>query len=62
MSAVSNFLEQVPQPVFLSLAAVGALFLGSKLYSYLQLVLSAFVLSGTSVSSCHFPVYSMRNI
>ncbi|KFA61997.1 hypothetical protein S40285_07910 [Stachybotrys chlorohalonatus IBT 40285] len=50
MSAVSNFLERVPQPVFLGLAAVGALFLGSKLYSYLQLVLSAFVLSGTSLS------------
>ncbi|KAH7324643.1 hypothetical protein B0I35DRAFT_349644 [Stachybotrys elegans] len=49
MDSVQKFLEAVPQPVFLGLASVGALFLGSKLFSYLQLLLNAFVLSGTNL-------------
>ncbi|KAM0562380.1 hypothetical protein ACHAPJ_002070 [Fusarium lateritium] len=49
MSAISDFLQQVPQSLQWGLAGVGALFLGSKILSYLQLVLSAFVLGGTNL-------------
>lgn len=50
MAAIAEFLENVPQPLQWGLAGVGALFLGSKILSFLQLVLSAFVLGGTNVS------------
>ena len=50
MTAIAEFLENVPQPLQWGLAGVGALFLGSKILSFLQLVLSAFVLGGTNVS------------
>jgi 17beta-estradiol 17-dehydrogenase / very-long-chain 3-oxoacyl-CoA reductase len=43
------FAKLVPQAVQLALAAVGSIYLGSKLISFLQLLLSAFVLSGTSL-------------
>lgn len=49
MESVSHMLERVPQAVQLGFAGVGAIYIGSKLLSYLQLVLSAFVLSGTNV-------------
>ncbi|EEU43160.1 uncharacterized protein NECHADRAFT_47054 [Fusarium vanettenii 77-13-4] len=49
MDAISNFFQRVPQPLQWSLAGIGALVLGSKLLSYLQLVLSAFVLGGTNL-------------
>ncbi|KAH7182489.1 uncharacterized protein B0J16DRAFT_306306 [Fusarium flagelliforme] len=49
MTAIAEFLENVPQPLQWGLAGVGALFLGSKILSYLQLVLSAFVLGGTNL-------------
>ncbi|RSL71482.1 Very-long-chain 3-oxoacyl-CoA reductase [Fusarium duplospermum] len=49
MDAISDFFQRVPQPLQWSLAGIGALVLGSKLLSYLQLVLSAFVLGGTNL-------------
>ncbi|KAF4965449.1 hypothetical protein FSARC_6751 [Fusarium sarcochroum] len=49
MPAIPDFLQHVPQPLQWGLAGVGALFLGSKILSYLQLVLSAFVLGGTNL-------------
>ncbi|KAM5345254.1 hypothetical protein ACJ41O_011116 [Fusarium nematophilum] len=49
MDAISDFLQRVPQPLQWGLAGIGALVLGSKLLSYLQLVLSAFVLGGTNL-------------
>jgi 17beta-estradiol 17-dehydrogenase / very-long-chain 3-oxoacyl-CoA reductase len=49
MDQLQDFAQRVPQPVYLGFAFVGAAFLGSKLWTYLQLVLSAFVLSGTSL-------------
>lgn len=50
MTAIADFFQNVPQPLQWGLAGVGALYLGSKILSYLQLVLSAFVLGGTNVS------------
>jgi 17beta-estradiol 17-dehydrogenase / very-long-chain 3-oxoacyl-CoA reductase len=50
MDAVNELLQRVPQAVQLGLIAVGALFLGSKLLSFLRLVLNSFVLSGVNVS------------
>lgn len=56
MDAISDFFQRVPQPLQWSLAGIGALVLGSKLLSYLQLVLSAFVLGGTNV--CGQDIYA----
>lgn len=50
MERIPDFFQSLPQPVQWGLAGVGALFIGTKLLSYLQLVLSAFVLGGTNVS------------
>lgn len=58
LAAVKPYVEQlpaVPQPVVAALAGVGALYLGLKLFSYLRLVLSAFVFSGHSVSRRFWP-------
>lgn len=41
---------EVPQPMQWALAGVGAIFVFSKLWSFLTLVLSSFVLPGTNVS------------
>ncbi|PHH91195.1 hypothetical protein CDD83_1381 [Cordyceps sp. RAO-2017] len=52
MEQVQEYLRQlpaVPQPAQWALAGIGALWLASKLLSYLQLVLSAFVFSGTDL-------------
>ena len=49
MDSVYEFLQNVPQPVQWAFAGIGALFLGSKILSYLQLVLNTFVLPGTNV-------------
>lgn len=49
MESITNFLEKVPQSVQLALAGIGALYLGSKFFSYLQLILSSFLLPGTNV-------------
>lgn len=50
MDSVQQFLQNVPQPVQWAFAGIGALFLGSKVLSFLQLVLNTFVLSGTNAS------------
>ncbi|KAL6883007.1 hypothetical protein HDV57DRAFT_495181 [Trichoderma longibrachiatum] len=49
MESITNFLEKVPQSVQLALAGIGALYLGSKFFSYLQLILSSFLLPGTNL-------------
>ncbi|KAL7961295.1 hypothetical protein V8C34DRAFT_274334 [Trichoderma compactum] len=49
MESITSFLENVPQPVQWALAGIGALYLGSKFFSYLQLVLSSFLLPGTNL-------------
>lgn len=56
MTAIADFLQNVPQPLQWGLAGIGALFLGSKILSYLQLVLSAFVLGGTNVSGLYLAI------
>ncbi|KAH6605350.1 hypothetical protein Trco_007057 [Trichoderma cornu-damae] len=49
MESIASFLENVPQALQWALAGVGALFLGSKLFSYLSLVLGSFLLPGTNL-------------
>jgi hypothetical protein len=60
MTAIADFLQNVPQPLQWGLAGIGALFLGSKILSYLQLVLSAFVLGGTNVSGSYLAIELTR--
>lgn len=60
MESVTSFLENVPQPVQLALAGIGALYLGSKFLGYLQLVLNSFLLPGTNVRATAPPtIYSV---
>lgn len=50
---VKSHIEQlgpVPQPVIGAFAGIGALWLGCKLFSYLQLILGSFIFTGHSVS------------
>ncbi|KAI0017238.1 3-ketoacyl-CoA reductase [Xylariomycetidae sp. FL0641] len=49
MESVKEALASIPQSVQLALAGVGALFIGSKVLSFLQLFLNLFVLSGTNL-------------
>ncbi|KAI0198001.1 hypothetical protein F4808DRAFT_270653 [Astrocystis sublimbata] len=49
MDAVSNFIAAIPRSVQLGFAGLGALWVGSKVFSILRLVLSMFVLSGTNL-------------
>jgi hypothetical protein len=46
-------LDQIPKPVLSALAGIGALFLGLKVFNYVRLLLSLFVLSGKNVSFNH---------
>lgn len=57
MDKISELLGSVPQPLQWALAGVGGLYVSSKLFGYLQLVLNLFVLSGTNVSAVR-PRYS----
>jgi hypothetical protein len=50
MDSISDFVAHVPQGVQWAFAGVGALFVGGKVLSYLQLLLNLFVLSGVNVS------------
>lgn len=43
-------MDSIPKPVLLAFAGIGALWLGSKVVSYVQLLLSLFVLPGKNVS------------
>lgn len=54
MDSVNDFLSSIPQSVVLTFAGLGALFVASKLLSFLSLFLSVFILSGTNVC---FPIY-----
>ncbi|KAL1895466.1 hypothetical protein Sste5346_005273 [Sporothrix stenoceras] len=49
MEAIRSFIAAIPSPVTATFAAVGALFLGSKVLSYLGFLLNIFVLSGTNL-------------
>lgn len=60
MDAFTNFLHRVPQPVQLGFAAVGALFVGAKLLSFVRFFLSTFVLGGTNVSPIRSPQWQAR--
>ena len=51
MDSFYKFFENVPQPVQWGFAGLGAFFLGSKVLSFLQLVLGTFILPGTNVRS-----------
>lgn len=50
MTNFNDIVANVPQPVQWAFAGIGALYVGSKVLSYLQFVLGVFVLSGTNVS------------
>lgn len=50
MEAIVELAEKIPQSVFLALAGLGALVVGTKVLAYLSFVVNVFVLSGTSVS------------
>lgn len=46
-------LDKIPNAVTTFFAAIGVIFLGSKVLSYVQLLLSLFVLSGKNVRSLY---------
>ena len=48
--ANENILANVPNAVITAFAAVGLLYLSTKVVNYIYLLLELFVLSGTSVS------------
>lgn len=56
MTNFNEIVANVPQPVQLALAGVGALYLGSHVLGYLRFLLNIFVLSGNNVSH-----HSLRN-
>jgi 17beta-estradiol 17-dehydrogenase / very-long-chain 3-oxoacyl-CoA reductase len=43
-------LEKIPKPVVLAFTALGAIVAAGKVFSYVRLLLSLFVLPGTNVS------------
>lgn len=49
MDALSKLAQSIPLPVQLGLGGIGALYTFGKVWSFLQLVLSAFVFSGSSL-------------
>jgi 17beta-estradiol 17-dehydrogenase / very-long-chain 3-oxoacyl-CoA reductase len=49
-----GFLDQIPSSVLAAFAGIGALYAGSKIISYVRLLLSLFVLSGKNV--CLFAI------
>ncbi|KAI0393811.1 hypothetical protein F5Y17DRAFT_284551 [Xylariaceae sp. FL0594] len=49
MNSFQNAVAAVPQPVQLALAGLGAFWVGSKLVSFVRLILCMFVLSGTNL-------------
>lgn len=55
LHAICNQLPAVPQCGLVLLATVGGLFVASKLFSYLRLVLGSFILPGTNVCRCAAP-------
>lgn len=44
-----DYVKNIPQPVQLAFAGVGAIYLASRVVSYVQLLLNLFVLSGTNL-------------
>jgi len=47
--AIDQILAAVPKPVLAAFAALGVLWLGRKVVSYIALLLDLFVLKGTNV-------------
>jgi hypothetical protein len=47
--AIDDILALVPQSLVVGFAAIGALYLGGKVFSYIGLLLDLFVLRGTNV-------------
>jgi 17beta-estradiol 17-dehydrogenase / very-long-chain 3-oxoacyl-CoA reductase len=56
---VGALLEKVPTPALLFFTIVGVTFVARKVISYIQLLLSLFVLPGTNVS---LPTQNPRNV
>lgn len=50
MAALNELLASIPLPVQLAFGGIGLLAVASKVLSYVRLLLSLFVLSGTNVS------------
>ena len=48
-----QFIEQLPNWVLATFSALGALWLGRKIISYIALVVDLFFIKGTNVSSLH---------
>ena len=48
-----DMLDQIPKPVLGAFAGISALFLGLKVFNYVRLLFSLFVLSGKNVSLNH---------
>ncbi|KAH0427953.1 hypothetical protein CcaCcLH18_09312 [Colletotrichum camelliae] len=49
MQGITDYIGQLPQPVQLVLASVGALFLANKALAYVKFLLGVFVLSGSNL-------------
>ncbi|KAL0933437.1 3-ketoacyl-reductase [Colletotrichum truncatum] len=49
MKGVTDYIGQLPEPVQLVLASIGALFLANKALGYVKFLLGVFVLSGTNL-------------
>lgn len=48
-----QFIEQIPNWVLATFSALGALWLGRKVISYIALIADLFFIKGTNVSSLH---------
>lgn len=57
MQGITDYIGQLPQPVQLVLASVGALFLANKALAYVKFLLGVFVLSGNNVCKPHHLSY-----
>ncbi len=50
MDVLSEAIAATPEPVKVGFGAVGALFVASKVFSFLRMFLNVFLLPGTNVS------------
>lgn len=57
-----QFIEQIPNWVLATFSALGALWLGRKVISYIALIADLFFIKGTNVSSLHFALSAFYGI